>query len=141
MNLLPITPIDRHLVNIASIRCQEERIKVGGMITYLEEDGDTLLREFKARQFSYNHVESDQHSLLEPTDVSNIVDRAINVITDTETKMYTVMSESLTGTATIEVYFLPFRSTTAQFREFIDEYMDGLSNESYVPPYKTVQTN
>ena len=135
------TSIAPDLRNIGDVSPKSERIKTGGMIKYLEGvDGKMLLREIGAHYFLYFfvHPEVPAEWILDPDNPNNIVDRAMNVLYDIGTDMYTVMAEAGSSQARIDVFFIPSSATTAVFREFIDQYLGGFEDERYVPPYRTM---
>jgi hypothetical protein len=134
-----VTVINPDLSNIEVVEDHANRIKIAALVTYFEgEEGKILLREFKAKRFNYLLATGKEFKLLDPAHEDNIVDAAINVITDEEISMYTLMQEP-DADKTIRIFFLPHETTTETFRTFIDEYLsdDGLDDEDevYTPPY------
>jgi hypothetical protein len=128
------------LSNIETVERQSDRIKIGALVQYFEgDDGKVFLSEFNARGFQYFLVTEPETALLDPKFAGNIVDDALNVITDPELELYTLFQEP-DATKTVCIYFLPKETTTDVFRKFIDEYLqdDGLDDEEeiYTPPYQ-----
>lgn len=134
-----VTVINPDLSNIDLVVDQANRIKISAMVTYFETDeGKILLQELNAKKFEYVLVNEAETNLVDPTFEGNIVNSAINVITDGETSMYSLMQEP-DRNKIVRIYFLPYATTSSVFREFIDEYLsdDGLDDEDeiYTPPY------
>jgi hypothetical protein len=132
--------INPDLSNIDTVERQSDRIKIGALVQYFEgEDGKIFLSEFNARCFHYFLVTEPESALLNPKLEGNIVDNALNVITDPDLELYTLFQEP-DGSKTVCIYFLPKETTTDVFRKFIDEYLqdDGLDDEEeiYTPPYQ-----